>query len=422
MHQLKKAVTAGLIGNTLEWYDFSLFGLFAPVIARQFFPSDIPFLSLLSTFAVFAVGFLVRPIGAILFGEIGDRSGRRAALLLSIVLMAVPTLCMGLLPTYGQAGIAASIALVFLRMLQGLSIGGEYAGSVSYVVEHAPAGRRGLVGSTAFVGCKLGAFLGTAVAAAVTCSITSEEVELWGWRIPFLLGIVIALPAFFLRRSIAESPVYVEAAEGCTDKISPLKETLRYHASKVLLFAGIIFPMTVWIYTLMVYMPTYLHTFVDFSLALSFLLNLFPLLILALTTLLGGWLSDKLGRRKVIFWPLLVMTLIGYPAMQIFASGNIMMIVIVYNSMAALLGILQAPVAGALVENFPTRIRYTAVSLSYNISTSIFGGCTPLIATALIAYLGNPLAPAYWAVFSGVVGLAALSQLKETYRMEALAS
>src|SRR5262245_57924247 len=234
-----RTVMAGAIGNALEWYDFGLFGYFAPVISSQFFPSDDPRAALLNTFGVFAAGFLMRPIGAVLFGHLGDRMGRKWALGLSVLLMAVPTALVGLLPTYQQIGLAAALLLLLARLLQGLSVGGEYVGSMSYLAESAPPGRRGFDSSWCNVSGGVGGLTGSALAAILTRVLTPEQVADWGWRLPFLLSIPGGLASWWLRQSIAESPCFTEVCTAGRVAHAPLRESLRSDRAAYLTIAGL---------------------------------------------------------------------------------------------------------------------------------------------------------------------------------------
>jgi MHS family proline/betaine transporter-like MFS transporter len=255
---LQKTVLAGAIGNVLEWYDFALFGYFASVLSRLFFPSSDPSLSLIATFGVFAVGFLARPLGALLFGYWGDTRGRRAALAWSIILMAFPTCLVGLLPTYAQIGLAAPLTLTALRFLQGLSVGGEFTGSVTFLVEHAAPTERGYIGSWAGFSAQIGALLGSGVGALATASLSSEALEQWGWRIPFVAGSVIALVGWYLRRRIPESPAFQRLQQEGEVSSSPIRELLASYRGPLLQVIGLVLLHGVGFYIIYVFLPTYL--------------------------------------------------------------------------------------------------------------------------------------------------------------------
>jgi len=231
--QRRRVIAAGVIGNTLEWYDFAIYGYFAAQIGRHFFPHEDAVAQLLSAFGVFAVGYLVRPIGGVIVGHIGDTLGRRAALTFSVVAMAIPTFLIGLLPGYQTIGVLAPVGLTLLRVVQGLSVGGEYAGSMVFLIEHAAEGRRGLMGALAGSGSAVGMLLGSAVGAAFAASMSTAALDAWGWRIPFLLGLVVGVAGYILRRYVLETGVMEKRTR------APIVETLRSHWRVVAGFAGL---------------------------------------------------------------------------------------------------------------------------------------------------------------------------------------
>ena len=236
----QRTLMAGAIGNVLEWYDFALYGYFAPVFAAMFFPSEQPFVSLLSTFGVFAIGFLARPLGALLFGHIGDTIGRREALAWSIILMAIPTIVVGMLPTYAMIGIAAPLILTCCRFLQGISVGGELTGSVTFLVEHAASSERGYIGSWAGFSAQVGALLGSGVGTLVASTLTDEALHQWGWRIPFLLGSLIAFIGWYLRTRISESPAFEHMRHAGALSAAPIREVFTHQRGAVVKVIGLV--------------------------------------------------------------------------------------------------------------------------------------------------------------------------------------
>ena len=231
--QIRKVIAAGMIGNVLEWYDFAIYGYFASAIGRQFFPHEDPVAQLLSAFGVFALGYLMRPVGGALVGHIGDRFGRRGALTFSVTAMAIPTFLIGVLPGYSTLGLLAPALLILLRMVQGLSVGGEYTSSMVFLVEHAPEGRRGLMGALAASGAGVGTLLGSAMGAGFAASMSASALEVWGWRIPFLLGLLVGIAGYFLRRHVLDTMPMKPR------KRVPIVETLQDHWRIVLGFAGL---------------------------------------------------------------------------------------------------------------------------------------------------------------------------------------
>jgi MHS family proline/betaine transporter-like MFS transporter len=393
-----RTLTAGAIGNALEWYDFCLFGYFAPVISSQFFPSTDPRAALVNTFGVFAAGFLMRPIGAILFGHLGDRLGRKRALGVSVLLMAVPTALVGLLPTYHQIGLTAALLLLLVRLLQGLSVGGEYVGSMSYLAESAPPGRRGFASSWCNVSGGVGGLVGAGLAAVLTRVLTPEQVADWGWRLPFLLSIPGGLASWWLRQSIAESPCFAEVSRAGKVARVPLAESLRGDRAAFLTIAGLSLLASIGWYLPWVWLVTWLddinrprmpqwEALTSSTLAGAVLVVLNPLC---------AALSDRLGRKPVILASSAGYLVLSYP-MFLWMSGGTFTAALSAQLVCALLAALYGGASlAAFVELFPTRTRYSGLALSYNLAVAVCGGTTPLVATWLVNTTGSTLAPAFY--------------------------
>src|SRR6478752_4120031 len=300
--QKRRVIAAGMIGNVLEWYDFAIYGYFASEIGKQFFRQQDPVSQLLSAFGVFAVGYLMRPVGGALVGHIGDRLGRRAALTFSVTAMAIPTFLIGLLPGYEAIGLAAPIALTLLRMVQGLSVGGEYTSSMVFLVEHAPDGRRGMMGALASCGATAGILLGSAVGAGFAASMSDAALDAWGWRIPFLLGLAVGIAGYLLRRHVMET---VPAERR---KRAPIMETLSHHWRIVLGFAGLSAFNAVSFYVGFVYLVSWLQTADGIAPARALEINSISMALLLPLMIATGILSDRIGRKPV----LLVATALGF--------------------------------------------------------------------------------------------------------------
>ena len=393
-----RTVTAGAIGNALEWYDFSLFGYFAPVISSQFFPTADPRAALLNTFGVFAAGFLMRPLGAILFGHLGDRMGRKWALGLSVLLMAVPTALVGLLPTYHQIGLMAPVLLLLVRLLQGLSVGGEYVGSMSYLAESAQPGRRGFASSWCNVSGGVGGLIGAGLAAVITRVLTPEQVADWGWRLPFLLSIPGGVASWWLRQSIAESPCFTEVRDAGQVARVPLRESLRSDRTAFLTIAGLSLLASIGWYLPWVWLVTWLD---DINrprmpqweaLASSTLAGA----VLIVLTPLSGALSDRLGRKPVILAGSVGYLVLSYPLFLWMSQGTFTAALSGQLVSAVLTALYGGASLAAFVELFPTRTRYSGLALSYNLAVAICGGTTPLVATWLVNVTGSTLAPAFY--------------------------
>jgi MHS family proline/betaine transporter-like MFS transporter len=393
-----RTVTAGAIGNALEWYDFGLFGYFAPIISSQFFPSADPAVALLNTFGVFAAGFLMRPIGAIMFGHLGDRLGRKWALGLSVLLMAVPTALVGLLPTYLQIGLAAPLLLLLVRLLQGLSVGGEYVGSMSYLAESAQPGRRGFVSSWCNVSGGLGGLTGAGLATLITRVLTPDQVADWGWRLPFLLSIPAGMASWRLRQTIAESPCFTEVRrEGQVARV-PLRESLRGDRAAFLTIAGLSLLASIGWYLPWVWLVTWLDDINQPPLPQWEALASGTLAgaILIVLTPLGGALSDRIGRKPVILAGSVGYLVLSYPMFLWMSQGTFTAALTGQLVSAVLSALYGGASLAAFVELFPTRTRYSGLALSYNTAVAICGGTTPLVATWLVNVTDSTLTPAFY--------------------------
>jgi MHS family proline/betaine transporter-like MFS transporter len=400
----KRHVLAGTVGNILEWYDFAIYGFLAPVISPLFFPDNNSMAGLIKTYGVFAAGYLMRPIGGVIFGHIGDRMGRKKALQLSIAMMAIPTVLVGLLPVYDQIGAWAAGLLILLRLLQGISVGGELIGSMSYLVETAPANRRGWQGSWSVCGGVAGILLGSLVATLLTDNIDKTALNTWGWRLPFLFGVVIFAVGSWLRRTLIESPDFTAAQATEDAGGNPLTSVLREMPLRILHMSANILLFATSFYTLFVWMPTYLTTMVDPPVEHALLVNTIAMSMLLLWIPASGRLSDTFGRTRVILTVTAILGVMVYPLFLFVDHGSTRIALMVQVVFSMLVGCIQGPLPAYLVESFPARNRYTAIGLSYNITLAIFGGTAPLVCTWLISATGDLASPAIY-----LAGLAAIS-------------
>jgi MFS transporter, MHS family, proline/betaine transporter len=403
---------AGAVGNVLEWYDFALYGYFAPVFAAIFFPSEQPSVSLLSAFGVFAIGFLARPLGALLFGYIGDTVGRRDALSWSIVLMAIPTVVVGLLPTYAAIGIAAPLALTFCRFLQGLSVGGEFTGSVTFLVEHAAPSQRGYIGSWAGFSAQVGALLGSGVGALVASNLTEEALHQWGWRIPFLLGSLIAFVGWYLRTRIPESPAFEQVRQAGALSAAPIREVFTHQPVAIAKVIGLVWLHGVGFYLLYVYLTTYLSTMTTVSLGTVLTMNTTCMLLLAVLIPLMGHLSDRVGHIPLLLTGAVGLAITAYPSFVWLTSGDLPLAWAAYVWLTVLMSCYLGPFFAVVVTLFPTAQRYTGLSAGYNIAAALFGGTAPLVATLLIEWSGNILSPGLYLSFCALISLSVILTLR----------
>lgn len=412
---MKKVVVSGMIGNALEWYDYALYGHFAAIIGAQFFPSDNPLNSMIATFGVFAAGFLTRPLGAVVFGYIGDRYGRRISLAVSILLMAIPTACIGLLPTFAQIGILAPILLTVIRLLQGLSLGGEFSGSITYITEHAPAKKRGFIGSSAMFSLVLGILIGSAVATLFAEFLPREDLERWGWRIPFIIGVVIGLIGLYIRTNLHESPVYQEAKKAGHLSKKPLAEAFSHHWPEMLQAIGFYLSVTVPFYMLAVFMNTFVTRVLEQPLEDALLMNTINLIVMMAMVPFSGALSDRVGRKPIIAFVSLGYILLSYPIFYLLAKGGFWNALAAQVMLAALIGWFIGPIPALLVELFPTSVRYTGMSISYNFCAAAFGGTTPMVATWLVQVTGMKTVVAFYLMFCAVLTLVSLCFYKDKH-------
>jgi MHS family proline/betaine transporter-like MFS transporter len=410
----QRAITAGVIGNVLEWYDFGVYGYLVPTISALFFPSGDPTVSLLLTFAVFGVGFVMRPIGSIIFGIYGDRYGRRKALSAVIFVMAVSTFAIGLLPTYAQIGIAAPILLVVVRLFQGLSTGGEFGGSSAYIVEYAPQDRRGFFGSFQLVGVASGFLLGSLTAAMLTATLTPDDRLAWGWRLPFLFGIAVGLVGIYMRWRISDTPKFTELEEQGEVSTSPLADALLRHPKETLLAFTSTLHNTVAYYIALIYMTSYMQTIgkLPASTALWIATGSLAVMIALLPGL--GKLSDRVGRRPLMLFSCAAFIVLGYPFFMLASSGSVALTIIGQLLMMVCYAPYAATCASFLTEIIPTRVRYTAMSVGYNTAVAIFGGFAPFIATWLVKTTGLSDAPGFYLIGAAVITGLVVLRTRET--------
>ncbi|QXH58611.1 MFS transporter [Pseudomonas maumuensis] len=412
---LRRVIAASAIGNFVEWFDFAVYGFLATLIASQFFASEDASVALLKTFAVFAVAFALRPLGGIVFGALGDRLGRKRILSLTILLMAGSTTLIGLLPTYASIGVLAPALLTLARCLQGFSAGGEYAGACAYLMEHAPRGRRAFYGSFVPVSTFSAFACAAVIAYGLEASLTPEAMNAWGWRIPFLVAAPLGLVGLYLRWRMEETPAFRQAlAEGKAHSHSPLGDTLRHHGRTIRNLGAFISLTALSFYMFTTYFATYLQTVGHLSRAQALLVSTVALLFAATGCPLAGAFSDRVGRRRTIGFTCLWVMVAVFPAYWLASSGSLagaLLGVILLAIGALMSGVVTAAL---LSECFPTRSRYTASAITYNVAYTLFGGTAPLVATWLIEQSGSRLAPAFYLVVIALLALIGGLALPET--------
>jgi MFS transporter, MHS family, proline/betaine transporter len=403
-----KEVSAASVGNALEFYDLVIYGYFAVVISKLFFPVANETVSLMLAVGTFGISFVMRPLGAIVLGSYADRAGRKASLTLSIVLIMLGTLMLVFTPTYAQIGIASPLLILLARLIQGFSTGGEFGASTAFMVEYASAGRRGFFGSWQASTQGASTVFAAGIAALLSYLLTPEEVSAWGWRVAFGVGLLIGPVGFYIRSRIEETPEFKRAAAVELEK-SPFKALLKRDWKSLLLGIGVVAGSTGFNYVHKVYMPTYALTQLHFPPTSSYLGAAVTGLVQAITGPMFGALSDRLGRYRVLSIAFPAVCLTTYPLFLILNTWPVVTTLILVQ---ALVGLLNAaclgPISALLAEIFPTGTRGTGLALSYNLSVTIFGGFAPLIVTAMIAATGNKLSPSFYVMATSVISIIAV--------------
>jgi len=409
---------AGFIGNVVEWYDFALYGYLAGVIAPVFFPADSPIAGLIATYGIFAAGFLMRPLGAAAFGWFGDRYGRARTMQISVTMMALPTLILGLLPSYDQAGILAPVLLVLIRLVQGLSVGGEFSSSATYLVETAPEGKRGLTGSWANIGSTCGSLLGVGAAATVTNLFDAETLNQWAWRLPFLAGALLGTAAILVRRNLHNSQRFREHHQG-REQSSPLLQAFSTNRRETLLALMFAASYGTCYYIVFVYLPEWLSAEHLLSRGDALMINAALMILVIPAMPLTALVGDRwLPRRTWIGLAIFVLAVVGWPlhAWMLASGGSLLSVITTHALLFLLLAIPLGSAPALFVELFPESDRLSGYSVAFNVGLGIFGGFTPMIVTTLIATTGVITAPAIYLAFASAVAVAALAMMPDRSR------
>jgi MHS family proline/betaine transporter-like MFS transporter len=410
----RRIVAAGVIGNVMEWYDFGVYGYFAVAIGRHFFPAEDAVSSLLAAFGVFAAGFFMRPVGSLLFGHIGDKHGRKRALTASVLLMAIPTFLIGALPTYQQIGVVASGLLVLLRLLQGLSVGGEYTTSSIFLVERSAAGRRGFLGSFVPVGSCAGILLGSAVGALLTTLLDRDAVESWGWRVPFLIGITVGLVGIYIRRNLIDDG---GARDEEAPVAAPVREAFRSERRMIARLIGLGAVGAVGFYMCFVYVTTYLRQVDHIAQSAALDINTISMAVLLLLLAPVGALSDRVGRKPVLLLASGGMFITAWPLFWMLHHSNFAVILLGQIGFAVLSACFWGAVPATMVELVPYRLRCTVLSVGYNTGMAVLGGLTPMIAVYTIKHSQYDLSPAFLLMAAAAISFIVITGLRETYRI-----
>lgn len=406
---LGRVVSASLIGATIEWYDFFLYGVVAGIVLNKlYFPAHDPLVSTLLAYSTFAVGFVTRPLGGVIFGHFGDKIGRKSMLVITLMLMGVATFLIGLVPTYAQIGIAAPLLLLFLRIIQGIGLGGEWGGAVLMAFEYAPPEKRGLYASIPQIGLALGLCIASGVVAALSYGLTEEQFLAWGWRLAFLLSAVLVAVGAYIRLNVMETPEFAQVKKANTEAAIPFVSMMRDYPGNVLAGMGARTIDGVFFNIFAVFSIGYLTGTVKLPRTEALLGVTAAALLLCATIPLAGWLSDRLGRTRVYGWGSLLTGLSAFPAFWLFlnsggSTGMIWLALIV--PFGVLYATVYGPEAALFSELFPARVRYTGISFVYQFSGIFASGLTPIIATALLQYSGadKPWLVCTYCAFAGLV-------------------
>lgn len=398
------AIVASAIGNCIELFDLTVFGFFAAIIGTQFFPNNNPLISTLSSFATFAIGFLMRPAGAFLLAPIGDTLGRKKLLSITMTLMGLASLGIAILPGYAVIGWLAPVLLILFRLVQGFAGGGEWGGAVSMMVEHAPVDKRGFIGSFQQVGFGLGILVGTVCSFLLNSFLSHQQIMSWGWRVPFFFGSVITPLALYIRRNIAESPEFIAFEREDKLPARPLAEVFKYHYRGILSVIGIGTMGTAAGYIANQFMNNYASQTLGMPIRRVSMLIMAASILQMLLIPVWGWVSDKVGRIQVIGGAALLYFILIYPLFFLLSQhpSSFTLALLVLSS-AILVSASFGPLPALISEFFPAHIRTTAISIGYNFAAALFGGCAPLISTWLISLTGNLISPSYYALFCALI-------------------
>ncbi|WP_285063361.1 MFS transporter [Frigoribacterium sp. ME-P-080] len=421
---MKRAIGGTVVGNTMEWYDVGVYGYLAVTMGRVFLPEADPSLQILFSLGVFASTYVARPLGGVVFGRLGDRVGRQKVLATTLILMAGATFLIGVLPDFAAIGAIAPIALVVLKLLQGFSTGGEYAGATTFVSEYAPDKRRGFFASILDLGSYLGFALGAAVVSVLQLLTTEQQMLDWAWRLPFLLAGVLGVVAIYFRLKIEESPAFQATQDAQENKVGEIADAqgrprntlalVRQHWRPIVIAIGLVAASNTVGYALTSYMPTYLTDSLGYDPLHGTLLTIPVLVLLALLLPVAGRLSDRIGRRPVMWLGAASVLLLALPAFLLIGVGSIATTLAGLSLLAMSVALWVSSQASSLPALFPTASRYGAMGVSYNVAIAVFGGTTPLIIQALLQATGNELVPAFFLMATSLVGAVAVWFMKES--------
>ena len=418
-----KLIISCVIGNALEWYDFIIYGYFAPILGQLFFPVGDRYSQLMCSFGALAAGFIARPLGAILFGHIGDKSSRLVVLMLSIYIMSIPTTLIGCLPTYQQIGLLAPLLLTILRILQGLAIGGEFTGSMVFLIEHARQNQRGFFGSWATCSSIVGIIVGSSVVAIIMKVFTPEQVRSFGWRIAFILSMLGCAIGIYVRRHLKDDKQQsiINAQKKSPPSFIPIKELFEKYVDKILIVFTLDALTGIGFFTLVIFLPSYFREYMDLSDLTTQYLSTTNMIIFATMTLFGGCVSDKIGYKNTLLYPCIAFILLSYPVFTLFQTGGIFTIFLGQTILISAMGFFYGVIPVTLFDIFPLEVKCSGISFAHNISMACMGGTAPLMATYIIKQTDhNLLSPAYLLMGAAMLSLISVLILQRTSRATAI--
>lgn len=414
---LNRAVAAAALGNAMEWFDFGVYGYIAVTLGHVFFPSDNPAVQLIATLATFAAAFLVRPLGGLVFGPLGDRYGRHKILALTMVMMAAGTFSIGLIPSYQRIGIAAPILLLVARLIQGFSTGGEYGGAATFIAEYSTDRKRGLMGSWLEFGTLGGYIAGAGTVTALQMTLNDAQMLDWGWRVPFLIAGPLGLLGLYMRLKLEETPAFQAYSEQVDDREADrpgLVDMIRLHWRQLVKCVGLVLVFNVTDYMLLTYMPNYLTVTMGYEESKGLLLIILVMLVMMPLNIVGGMFSDRLGRRPMIIGACVALLVLSVPSLLLIGTGNDWLIFLGLMALGVALVCFTSSMPSTLPALFYTPVRYSALSIAFNLSVSVFGGTTPLVTAWLVSRTGDPLVPAYYLMGAAAIGIVTMLTVRET--------
>jgi MFS transporter, MHS family, proline/betaine transporter len=406
--ELRRVVLASVVGSFVEWFEFSVYGYLAAILGRVFFPASAPGTQLIASLAAFAIAFFARPFGGLIFGPIGDRYGRKSVLTTTIILMACATFGIGLIPNHDSIGIAAPLLLVFLRLLQGASAGGEASGAAIFVAEYCKDRDRTFMTSWIQVGCMSGFCFGALVAAGLTHLFDAREIDAWAWRLPFLLALPLGAIGLYIRFRLDETPAF-EASH----QKSGFRELIGTHGKALLQSSGIIIVTNVTLFTVVTYIPTYLVSTLALAPSAGFTIALVSQAFLIVTIPLLGIVADRIGRKAMMLAGSIGLAVIAVPCFHALTLDSQAVRLIALLALNLCLAALLSCVYSKIPSLFDTGVRFTGMALSYNVSVALFAGTAPMINSWLIQATGNRMIPAFYLVAAAIVGVVALAACKD---------